>query len=169
VAGGLMARNNAATGADAAPYAVGMFAIVLLPGWVGVLIPLADAHRVCTPLAASLGASDGLRVAVFATTIAGTYVAAALIATLASGIVVADVDSLVWIAAVATPTAIGASLVATRLVLRETRATMTVAVRALSGAVLASATAVVALASFGNSGALAVLAAGVAVFATVKP
>jgi hypothetical protein len=106
---------------------------------------------------------------VFATTIAGTYVAAALIATLASGIVVADVDSLVWIAAVATPTAIGASLVATRLVLRETRATMTVAVRALSGAVLASATAVVALASFGNSGALAVLAAGVAVFATVKP
>ncbi|MGE5180443.1 MAG: hypothetical protein ACM31C_00190, partial [Acidobacteriota bacterium] len=55
IAGGLLARNNELAGAAAATIAASAIAVVLVPGWAGVLATLVDAHRAARWLAATLG------------------------------------------------------------------------------------------------------------------
>ncbi|HUS30791.1 MAG TPA: hypothetical protein VMZ53_19910 [Kofleriaceae bacterium] len=78
--GGLMIRNNAATGAHAAVFATASLSLVLVPGWAGALMPLVEARRQAAWLAHSLGISRSSRLAALYAVVAAIYVATMTIA-----------------------------------------------------------------------------------------
>jgi len=162
--GGLIVRNNALAGPDAAAIASAAIAIVLIPGWAGALLPLVDVHRDSAWIAASLGASERTRIAVLATAVGVVYAAGGVIAAIAAAIVAGPSAyfALVVVAAA------GISLVTTRgLVWAERRADKTFA-RAVVAATLASAACVLAIGVLGAAGVGAIVAAGVIAIATVR-
>jgi hypothetical protein len=77
LAGALLVRNNDLVGTHAAVLASAVITIVLVPATTGALLPLGDAHRAATDLAASLGLSTRAPIAAVVTAV---YVAAAMIA-----------------------------------------------------------------------------------------
>jgi hypothetical protein len=169
LAGALLASNNQLEGWHAATLATGAIVIVLVPGWAGLLLPLADVHRASAWLVATLGISEAARVAVLALVIALVYVAGAAIAVSAAAVVLGDAATIAWLAATALGAAAGTGLVATRLLLWADRSQVARAVRVAVGAVLASAACVLVLGLLGVTAGVALVAAGVLAIATVKP
>ncbi len=169
LAAGLLARNNDLEGSHAASLATGAIAIVLVPGWAGLLLPLADAHRASAWLAASLGVGELARAVVLAVVVAGVYVAGAALAVAASAVVIGDAVTIAWLAATALVAAAGTGLVAARLLLWADRSDVARAVRVAVGVVLASAGCMLVLGLLGIAAGAALVATGVLAIATVKP
>jgi hypothetical protein len=147
LAGGLLVRNNAVTGAHAGVLATSVIAIVLVPATAGALLPLAQAHRDAAPLAASLGiATRGP----LAATVACVYAGAALIA---SAVALAMTgEPLVLPLALATAVGIG---------LATTRALAGSPAKSVVGAIVATAVAVVWLGWLGATGAVLAVVTGI--------
>lgn len=174
--GGLMIRNNGATGEQAATFATGAIAVVLVPGWCAALIPLVEAQRASLWLASSLGMSTQRRIVALAIVVAGVYVAAMTIAIVAV-LIVAGAQWLVLPVGLAT--ALGASLVATRSLVhadrhpadapRDITARSPAATRVIVGALAGSALAVVALVWLGAIGSLVVVTAGAVALVASRP
>jgi hypothetical protein len=174
--GGLMIRNNDATGTSAATLATGAIAVVLVPGWCAALIPLVEAQRAALWLASSLGLSTQRRIAALALVVAAVYVVAMAIAIVAV-MITAGVHVLVIPVALAS--ALGASLVATRSVVHADRfpadaprdITMRgpAAARVVVGALAGSALVVVALVWLGAIGSLVVVATGAIALVAARP
>lgn len=119
----LVVRNNELAGPAAAVLGSCAIAIVLIPGWVGALLPLVEAQRASHWLASSLGVSTAARIAVLASVVAGVYLAGMLLAVGAAAIAFASlfassasasVSTIGWLAVVALATSLGMSLVVTR-------------------------------------------------------
>ena len=191
LAAALFVRNNTLANGSAAVLGTCVIAIVLLPGWVGALLPLVEAQRASAWLASSLGISSAMRVGVLATVVIGVYVfgtllalgAAALgFATLFPDSAAATIESLAWLAAVSVTTAIGMGLVTTRALVVADRelavADRSLAapvrdiagapVRVVSGSVVASALAIVALGWLGVAGAPLVVVGGAFALLTAR-
>lgn len=174
--GGLMIRNNNATGDHAATLATCAIAVVLVPGWCAALIPLVEAQRASLWLASSLGVSTQRRIAALALVVAGVYVVAMAVA-ICAVLITAGLDTLV--VPVALASAIGASLVATRSVVhadrfapdapRDITSRGPAAARVVVGAIAGSALVVVALAWLGSLGCLVALTLGVLALTTARP
>jgi hypothetical protein len=167
LAAGLVVRNNALVGDRAAVLGTGVIAIVLVPGWAGALLPLVDAHRASAWLASSLGVSAFARAAVLAMTVAGVYAAGTAIAVAATSVFL-DGSTIGWLALVAIVTALGIALAATRALVRAERDDKSAATRVVTGAIVASALAVICLAWLGLSGAGAMLVVGVCALLTAR-
>jgi hypothetical protein len=157
IAAGLFVRNNDLDARASGVLATAVIAVVLVPGWVGALLPIVDAHRASAWLAASLGVTERARIGVLAAAIAAVYVLATCIAIAACAIMMETLSP--WLVGLALVTAISLALIVTRAVVWAERA-QTSAARIVLGAVVASALAVVALGYFGalGAGALAVIA-----------
>jgi hypothetical protein len=146
LAGALLVRNNGLAGVQAGVLASAVIAIVLVPATAGALLPLAEAHRAATDLAASLGVATRAPLAVV---VAGIYAAAAGIA---SAVVIAVTGNIVTVP-LALATAIAAGLMT---------------VPALGGppakvvvrAIVATAVAVIGLGWLGATGAALALVTG---------
>lgn len=174
--GGLMIRNNHATGASAATLATGVIAVVLVPGWCAALIPLVEAQRASLWLASSLGMSTQRRILAVALVIASLYVIAMGIALVAVAIT-AGVHLLVI--PVALTSAFGASLVASRSVVhadrfppdapRDITSRGPASARVVVGALAGSGLVVVALVWLGALGSLVVVGIGVVALTSAKP
>ena len=165
----LLVRNNQLAGLPAGTLASAAISTVLVPGWAGALLPLLDAHRASAWLAASTGLSSSARIRVLATCVAGVYALAALIAWAVAAVLLADASTIAALVRVIVPTAVGTSLVATRLLLWADRAPASTAPRAIIGAILSSATAVLTLGLLGAAGSIAMVALGVLAIATASP
>jgi hypothetical protein len=165
---GVMVRNNALVGDEGAPLGAGVIAIMLIPGCVGALLPLVEAHRASAWLVASLGMSAAARVIVLATVVAGVYVLGAAIAVGAAYAFVAP-QTIAWLAAVALPATLGIALVVTRALVRAEREDKSAAARVVTGAIVASATAVTLLGWLGVTAAPAMLLVGVCALLTARP
>lgn len=163
---GLVVRNNGLAGESAAPLGSGAIAIMLVPGWVGALLPLVEAQRSSAWLASSLGITQAMRITVLATVVAGVYLVGTAIALGAAGVTFAMSP---WLAATAIVTSLGMSLVATRALLVADRDVASAPVRVVSGAVVASALAVVCLAWLGILGALVLVGIGICAVLAVRP
>jgi hypothetical protein len=159
-AAGLFVRNNQLDPSAAAVLATAVIAIVLVPGWVGALLPLIEAHRTSAWLAQSLGISEARRWFVLGWTIAKIYVAATAIALIPAAILLADPLTIVEAAGTAISTAIVLAAIVTRGVMWAERSS-TPAAKIVVGAIVASALAVLLLGWLGIAGvaALAALAA----------
>jgi len=142
--GGLMIRNNAASGEHAAVVATCALSIVLVPGWAGVLLPLVEVRRQASWLASSLGHSHAARVLAMTLVVAAVYVVSIAIAVMAATTIaiaapppVADPSSTVMrlaptstpsvttfalLAAVALASGLGAACLSTRAILHADRA-----------------------------------------------
>ncbi len=145
MAAALVVRNNGLAGREAAALGAGTITILLVPGTVGVLLPIVDAQRQSAWLARTLGISPAKRTAVLAGVIAAVYAVAAIVAlgAVAFAIVVVlpalstegvgdavragiAVDAarahagatLAWIGGTSVVSAIGAALITTRAVIR---------------------------------------------------
>jgi hypothetical protein len=160
LAAALIVRNNGLAGSSAAALGAGTIAIVLVPGFAGALMPLVEAQRSSAWLASSLGISEALRITVLAVVVVGVYVGATLLALVAATIAFAELlhdaastATLVWLSATALASAIGMGLVTTRALVVAEHDTVTAPVRVTSGAVVASALAVVCVAWLGALGA----------------
>jgi hypothetical protein len=137
IAAALFVRNNDLDARAAAVLASAVIAVVLVPAWAGVLLPLVEAHRASAWLASSTGISERSRTAVLAAAIGVVYVLATLIAVAVAGIVFATatpragviVDdtyvapaatslahALGWLLALALVDAVGLALLATRAI-----------------------------------------------------
>ena len=88
ITGALLVRNNHLGGLHAAALASAVIAVVLVPAVLGVLLPLADAHRSAAPLAASLAVATR---GALACVVTGAFVLAAVIAGGLAAIVAHDV------------------------------------------------------------------------------
>ncbi|HEY5947216.1 MAG TPA: hypothetical protein VIV40_17050, partial [Kofleriaceae bacterium] len=165
---GLMVRNNALVGERGGPLGAGVIAIVLVPGWVGALLPLVDAHRASAWLAASLGISAVARAAVLAVAVAGVYLVGVAIAVAASAALIAPI-TVAWLALVALTTTLGIALTTARAVVRAERDPTSAASRVVTGAIVASALAVICLAWLGAVGAPLMLTIGVCALLTARP
>jgi type II secretory pathway component PulM len=154
---GLFARNNQLAPREASVLATAVIAVVLTPGWSGILLPLAEAHRDSAWLAATQGISESARVAVLAAVSVAIYVASSAIAAAAAIALVPDAAS--WIVPVALGACIGTGLAVTRGLVRAQRSAA-MAARAVIGVIVGSAIAVVALGALGASGVLAILLVG---------
>lgn len=141
LAAALIVRNNDLAGESAAVLGSGVIAIVLLPGWVGALLPLVEAQRAASWLASSLGISNGARIVVLATLVVGVYLAGTLVAlaagtlgfialfdvaaaastgtapgaSMGAGIDASPMSTLAWCAGVASMMSVGIALVASRV------------------------------------------------------
>jgi hypothetical protein len=174
--GGLMIRNNDATGSSAATLATGAIAVVLVPGWCAALIPLVEAHRASLWLASSLGMSTQRRIVALALVVAAVYVATMLIAI---GAVMITAGMHVLVVPVALASALGASLVATRSVIladrnpadapRDITSRGPAAARVVVGSIAGSALVVIALAWLGPTGSAIVVATGVIALMASRP
>ena len=177
VAAGLMIRNNGLVGESAAVLGAAVIAVVLVPGWAGVLLPLVEAHRASTWLARSLGIEPGSRAMALALVIAAVYLLAAGLAVAAAVTVLGALpaatgvaaraqglaslaDRAGWLAPVALPAAAGSALVATRAVIRA-ELSGAASTRVVLGAVLGAALAVLWLGALGAAGAAAMVVTGV--------
>jgi hypothetical protein len=165
---GIMVRNNALVGEDGAPLGSGVIAIVLIPGWVGALLPLVEAHRASAWLAASLGMSATARVVVLATTVAGVYLLGAAIAVAAAYAFVAP-QTVAWLAGVTLPVTLGIALTVARSLVRAERDDKGAAARVVTGAIVASALAVILLGWLGTTGAAVMVIVGVCALLTARP
>lgn len=159
LAAGLVVHNNGLDGARAAVLGSGVIAIVLVPGWAGVLLPLVEAHRASAWLAASLGVSALSRTAVLALVVAGVYALGTLVAVAATAAFV-DARTIGHLAAVALVTSVGIALFATRALVRAERDERNAASRVVVGAIVGSALAVICLGWLGVTGAGAMLLVG---------
>jgi hypothetical protein len=159
LAAGLVVRNNALGAVDGARVGTSAIAIVLVPGWAGVLLPLLDAHRATVWLAATLGVSEARRRGELAVIVAEVYVAGALIAATASAALV-DWATAGAIAAASMTGALATALVATRGLAWADRSEIARGLRVAVGAIVASAACVLALALFGLAGLAAIAAIG---------
>ena len=164
-AAGLFVRNNALAPAEASVLATAVIAVVLVPGWVGCLLPLVESHRASAWLAQSLGVTERGRLAALCAVIAGVYVAAAVIAIGVAAVVLGDAETALWLAAIGVSTGAGLALVVTRAVVWAERSDA-VAARTVIGAIVASAIAVVLLGWLGTEGAVAVFGVGVLAIGT---
>lgn len=159
-AAGLFVRNNDLDGAGASVLACAVIAVVLAPGWAGALLPLVDAHRDSAWLARSTGASEGLRRAMLAVAIGLVYAIAMVIALGCAAIVVGEGPAAIWLPLVGLPLALGLALVTTRGAVWAEGSAFTAA-RVVTGAIVASALAVLLLGWLGAAGAPALVAVGV--------
>lgn len=164
---GLMVRNNALRDQGGAAFGAGAIAIVLVPGIAGALLPLVDAHRGSAWLASSLGMSAAMRTAVLALAVTGVYVAGTLLA-IGGAAVFVDVHTLAWLAGVAVAIAIGMALAATRALVRAERDERNAAVRVVTGAIVASAFAVLWLAWLGAIGAPIMVVTGAVLLVSAR-
>jgi hypothetical protein len=164
---GLMVRNNALVAERGAAFGAGVVAVMMVPGWVGALLPLVEAHRASAWLAASLGVSAAARVAVLAMTVARVYVLGAVIAVAATAAFV-DAETVAWIGLAAVTASFGAALAATRALVRAERDEQGAAARVVTGAIVASALAVIALAWLGVVGAPVIVLVGACMLLTAR-
>jgi len=165
---GLMVRNNALSDEGGAAFGAGAIAIVLVPGVAGALLPLVEAHRGSAWLAASLGVSAATRTAVLALAVMGVYVAGTLLA-IGGAAVFVDAKTLAWLAGVACAIAVGMALAATRSLVRAERDERNAAVRVVTGAIVASAFAVLWLAWLGGAlGALVMIVTGLVLLVSAR-
>jgi hypothetical protein len=164
---GLVVRNNALAGERGAVLGAGTIAIVLIPGWAGALLPLVEAHRASAWLASSLGITALARSTVLAMTVAGVYLLGAAIAVAATAVFL-DAATIAWLALTAVVTAIGMALTATRTLVRAERDDKGAATRVVSGAIVASALAVICLGWLGLAGAPLMLVVGVCALLTAR-
>ncbi|HEY3802893.1 MAG TPA: hypothetical protein VGL61_09790 [Kofleriaceae bacterium] len=158
LAGGLFARNNDLEPREASVLATAVIAVVLTPGWSGILLPLAETHRDSAWLAATHGISESARVGVLAAVSVAIYVATSALAAVAAFAIVPGAGA--WLVAVPLGIAVGTGLAVTRGLVRAQRSAA-MAARAVIGVIVGSAIVVVALGVFGATGVLAVLLAGV--------
>jgi hypothetical protein len=157
-AGGLFARNNELAPREASVLAIEVIAVVLVPGWAGVMLPLVETHRESAWLAQSSGVSERTRIGVLAAAVVAVYVVTAAIAAAAATALVPAAAA--WIAPIALATAAGIGLGVTRSLVRAERSQATTS-RAVVGAIAASAIAFAALSTLGVPGVAAVVAIGV--------
>lgn len=80
MAAALVVRNNGLAGREAAALGAGTITILLVPGTVGVLLPIVEAQRQSAWLARTLGISPAKRTAVLVGVIAAVYAVAAFVA-----------------------------------------------------------------------------------------
>ncbi|HWO17814.1 MAG TPA: hypothetical protein VNO30_03535 [Kofleriaceae bacterium] len=167
-AAGLFVRNNALTGQAAAAVGAAVIAVLLVPAYVGVLLVILGAHRQTAWLAETLGIAPGTRVAALVFAIAVVQLGASAIA-LAAAALVAEPDgrTLAWLAAVTLGCALGSSLGSARALLGS-QASETVAARAVVGAIVVAAAAVLCLGLLGAAGAIALCAAGLGAALTAR-
>jgi hypothetical protein len=156
-AAGLFVRNNQLEPSAAAVLAAAVIAVVLVPGWVGALLPLVEAHRASAWLAQSLGISEARRWCVLGWTIAKLYVAATVVALVPAAILVADRMTIVEVAATAISTAFVLAVIVTRGVVWAERSS-TPAAKLVVAAIVASALAVILLGWLGIVGVVALAA-----------
>ncbi|HET9987464.1 MAG TPA: hypothetical protein VFQ65_03070 [Kofleriaceae bacterium] len=159
-AAGLFVRNNELAPAEASVLATAVIAVVLVPGWVGCLLPLVESHRASAWLAQSLGIGERARIAALGAVIAGVYVAASALAVGVAAVVIADGQAALWLGAIGVSTSAGLSLVVTRAVIWAERSDA-VAAKTVIGAIVASALAVLLLGWLGAEGAAALFGVGV--------
>jgi len=159
---GLFARNNQLDASGSAVLATGVIAVMLVPGWAGLLLPLVEAHRSTSWLASTLGVTERGRVAVLATTIVLVYALTSLVAALAACFVLqGSVATTAAVAGLALALAPALALVATRaLMWAEKQPTHTPA-RVVTGVVATSALAIIALGWLGALGAAALAVVGI--------
>jgi hypothetical protein len=155
-AAGLFARNNDLAPQDASVLATAVIAVVLVPAWVGCLLPLVEAHRASSWLALSLGIAERMRVAVLAAAIVVVYVAASVLAIGVAAIVLDDAASAGWLAVIAVSAGIALALLVTRAVVRADRSDA-VASKVVIGTIVASAIAVLFLGWLGVPGVAALV------------
>jgi hypothetical protein len=174
IAGGLLVRNNALVGREAAVLGTGVIEIVLVPAWVGVLLPLLDAHRASGWLASSLGISERARIAVLAAAVIVVYLIAAAIAACAAVITLGGMPSqespsgtIGWIAGLSLAIAACSGLLQTRALVWAERSEH-VAARVVSGALVVAAVSIGCLGVLGASGVLALAATAVVAIGTVR-
>ena len=170
--GGLFVRNNELVGAGAAVMGASVIAIMLVPAQVGPLLTLLESHRATSWLADSLGISPLVRTTALAAAIAIVHVGSTAVALVAFA-VVAHANVHVVLASLVV--AVGSALGCTRALVGadssrrdpaladssryETSRDMSrVAMRAVAGAVLVAAAAVLALGVMGLTGLAAFLA-----------
>ena len=181
LAAGLFVRNNALHGPHAAVLGAGVIAIVLVPGWVGALFPLVEAHRAAAWLAATVGISPSTRVGVLASVVGIVYAVGAAIAGAAAAIAFSfDADTIGSLVATAVLVAIGSSLVTTRGLVWADRGEALAdapkdavsrgeaAARVVIGAIAAAALAVICLAALGLAGVLGIIVIGSAAVLTAR-
>jgi hypothetical protein len=142
-----------------------VIAVVLVPGWVGCLLPLVEAHRGSAWLAHSLGIGERIRVAVLCAAISVVYVAATVLAVAVAAIVMGDASTAAWLAALGVPSGIALALLATRAVLWADRSNAPAA-KVVIGTIVASACAVLLLGWLGPTGAAALAALGILAIGT---
>ncbi|HEY6037692.1 MAG TPA: hypothetical protein VIV58_25600, partial [Kofleriaceae bacterium] len=139
----------------------------LVPGWVGCLLPLVEAHRASAWLAQSVGIGARTRVAVLAAAIFAVYIAAMALAVAAAGVVLRDLVTVGWLAALGLASGAALALLASRAVIWAERSEATAA-RVVIGTIVASACAVLLLGWLGASGVAALLALGVLAIGTAS-
>jgi hypothetical protein len=172
LAGALIVHNNDIVGANAGVLAGGMIAVVIVPAWAGVLLPLLDAHRGSAWLAASNGISEAQRIGVLAAVIAVCDLAFALLAGVAAAVMMAQngADSSTILAIVGVSTALGlAAAPAHARAVISAAPSPTAAARVVIGTTVISAAAVLALGLLGLAGLAAFAAVGVLALGTAKP
>jgi len=158
-AAGLFVRNNQLDPSAAAVLATAVIAVVLVPGWVGALLPLVEAHRSSAWLAQSLGISEARRWFVLGWSIARVYVAATIIALVPAAILLGDAMTIVEVAATAISTALVLAVIVTRGVVWAERSS-TPAAKIVVAAIVASALAVILLGWLGIFGVVVLGAVG---------
>lgn len=151
LAGALLVRNNQLGGAHGAALASAVIAVVLVPAVLGVLLPLADAHRSAEPLAASLAV--GTRGAL-ACVVVGAFAAAAIVAGGLAAIVTHDA----LVVPVSVVVGIGCGLFVTPALAKQP-------VNVVMTAVVAAALSILWLGWLGAIGCLVCVATGVVALA----
>ena len=149
--GALLVRNNHLEGAHGAALASAVIAVVLVPAVLGVLLPLAEAHRSAEPLAASLAVATR---AALASVVVAAFVAAAIVAGGLAAIVAHDV----LVVPVSVVVAIGCGLFVTPALAKQPA-------NIVVTAVVAAALAIVWLGWLGAIGCLLGVATGVVALA----
>ncbi len=165
VAAGLLVRNNQLVGEPAGVLAASIIAVVLVPAQVGAALVTLGAHRETTWLCQAFGLARTTQIAALVAALAIVHVAAAGIAVIAA---VAVAGPNPWLVPIALATAVGTALGEARVMLAH-EASVAVAARVVTGAILAAAAAVLCLSVLGAAGALAILALGATALLTVAP
>jgi hypothetical protein len=154
---GLFCRNNQLEAREAGIIAAAVVAVVLTPGWAGTLLAPIETHRDSAWLAASTGISEQARRVALGAVVVAIYLATAIVAIVAA-IIIAP-DGAAWIATLVLAGAFGASLIATRAMIRAERSDA-MPMRVVVGAIIASAVVVIAFGALGTTGAIAMIALG---------
>lgn len=165
LAAALLVQNNQLVGAEAGTLGGSVLAVMLIPAQLGAALVALATHRESAWLAQSSGISRGVRVAALIATVATVHLAAAAIAVVVAGVIS---DGVGWLALIAVATALGTALGTVRAMLLH-EGSVTAPARIVTGAVVASAGAVLCLSLFGAAGALAILALGAVSVLMVKP
>ncbi|HWU89268.1 MAG TPA: hypothetical protein VN253_18505 [Kofleriaceae bacterium] len=168
-AAGLILRNNGLSGPSAASTGAAIIAVVLVPACAGVLLVILGAHRQTAWLAATLGISPATRATALIFAIAVVQLAASSLALLAAALIAEPSPrTFALLSLVTLGCALGASLGCARALLARPDSP-TIAARAVTGAAVTAAAAVLCLSLFGAPGVLAFLAASLLALSTVRP